>query len=328
MPFRSIIRLTVTFAATGALAIGVGMFHTGGDVQAAGNLVRVSMIALALVIASLGLEIGRGVEALDTSADKHQASLQQFEDKIECDADYVRRLWIVWQVVAFLLMLATAFLVWYFNDSVTAFLFGTPDTRFMVSRWRYNDHTILIYFMLWAAIQPTRFGLLLLLAKACPLGAARVASQQAYSRGNWGWPYVPASCISCWIYSVLLTACLLINVILALSYVRITDRGIGYVNILETTEVFHPWTDVFSITERRFRVNKENDSYPAHSYVIQFNDGLEWESEAIGDSPSKFMEWNSVQILQQDPSVAIEFAANRANLPIKHVKTESIRKGR
>jgi len=322
MQLRNTVRLAIAGAATGALAVGVIMFHAGGDIQTAGNLVRVALVALAVLVGSLSLEIGRGVEALDTAADKHQATLQQFEDKIECDADYVRRLWVVWQVVACLTVLAAAALVWYFHNSVTTFWFGTPDTRFMVSGWRYNENTIFIYFMLCAALQPIRFGLLLLLAKAYPLGAARVVSQQVCSAGNWGRPYIPVSHISCWIYGAFLTACLLTNVTLDLSYVRIADRGIGYVSVLETTETFHPWADVGSITERHFRSYGTDRSYPAHSYVVRFNDGLEWESEAICDSPSKFMQWNSVQFFQQDPRAMIQFAADRANLPIRQVRED------
>ena len=67
---------------------------------------------------------------------------------------------------------------------------------------------------LCAAIQPVRFGLLLLLAKAYPLGAARVASQQETAiEGEEGWLYIPMSRIAYFrLFFGLLAACLLVDV--------------------------------------------------------------------------------------------------------------------
>jgi len=312
--FRNTIRLAVAVAATGALAIGVSMSHTGSDLQTAGNLVRASLVALALLIASLSLEIGRTLDTLATAATGQAARLQGFEDKIERDAERARESWIVWQVVACLLILPTAILVWYFNNSVTTFLFGTPGTWLMASRWRQDIGGTIVYCgTLCAAIQPVRFGLLLLVAKAYPLGAARVASQQETAiDGEDGWIYIPMSRIAYFrLFFVLLTACLLANVTLAVSYVRVADRGIGFVNVLGTTEVFHPWADVCSITEIHSVRHGQETSYSAHGYTIQFSGGSEWKSAWIHDDFFRILQWN--------PRAAIEFAADRAHLPVKSV---------
>lgn len=311
--FRNTIRLAVAVAATGALAIGVSMFHTGGDIQTAGNLVRAALVVMALLIGSLSLDIGRAVDTLATAATVQEARFQGYEDKIERDAEYVRKLWIVWQVAACLLILPTTALVWYFHNSVTALVFGTPDTRFMMSTLRQHVVGIILYCLtLFVAIEPVRFGLLLLLAKDCHLGAARVASQQETAIvSEDGRYYTPMSRIAYFrLFCALLTACLLANAILAVSYVRVADRGIGVVDLLGTTEVFHPWADVCSITETHF-IGGADPTYPAHDYTIQFRDGSEWKSGSIHEDP--------VHIVQWDPRAEIEFAADRANLPIKSV---------
>lgn len=311
--FRNTIRLTVAVASTGALAIGVSMFHTGGDLQTPGNLVRASLVALALVIASLVLEVGRGIDALATG---QAARFQGYEDQIERDAERVRKLWIVGQVMAWLLIIIAGVLIWYFNNSITTLLFGTPDTRFIVSMWRQGPGPFIYVWLLLAAVEPVRFGLLLLLAKDCHFGAARVASQQetAFEEED-GRYYIPVSRIVYFrVFFAALAACLLANVILAVSYVRITDRGIGLVDSLGTTEVYHPWADVYSITERHFIGGGESQSYPAHNYTIQFSDGSEWKSDTIPDDSSCSNYW-----LCWDARAAIEFAANRANLPVTDV---------
>ena len=308
MEYRNTIRLAVAVAATGALAIGVTMSHTGGDIQTAGNLVRASLVALALLIGSLSLEIGRAVDSLATAAAGHAAQFRGFEDKIERDAERARKLWIVGQVVACLLILPTAALVWYFHNSITTFLFGTPDTRFVVSTWRQCLGGVIVYCStLFAAIQPVRFGLLLLVAKAYPFGAARVASQQETAiEGEDGRTYIPMSRIAYFrLFFALLTVFLLANVMLAVSYVRVADRGIGFMD--GTTEVFHPWADVCSITE----THSTYESRPVHDYTIQFRDGSEWKSVWFHDHRCQIFGW--------DPRTAIEFAANRANVPIKSV---------
>jgi hypothetical protein len=307
MELRNTIRLTVVVAAAGALAVGVTMFHSGGDIQTAGGLVRPSLVALALLIGSLSLEVGRGIDTLSTAATGQAARLQGYEDQIERDVEHVRRLWVFLQVVAWLLIVPTAALVWYFHNSVTIFLFGTPDTRFMVSCGRQGIGILVCFFALCAAIQPVRFGLLLLVARAYPLGAARVASRQETAiEGEEGWIYIPMSRIAYFkLFFVLLTACLLVSVMVAVSYLRVADGGIGFVDVLGTTEVSHPWADVCSMTE----THSFSDNGPEHNYKIQFSDGMEWKSGWFDD--------NCSQILQWDPKVAIEFAADRANLPIR-----------
>lgn len=309
--FRNTIRLMVAAAATGALTIGVSMFHTGGDLQTAGNLVRASLVSLAPVIASLVLEIGRGMETLADLAVGQKIRFKTYEDQIERDVERAQKLWIAAQIIACLLILPTAAGVWYLQDSITTFLFGTPGTRFIVSMGRQSCGVITYSWMLLVAIQPVRFGLLLLVAKTYPFGAAQVASYQDTNTiflDEDRRYYISVSRIVYFrVFFVLLTVILLVNVVLSVSYVRIADQGIGFVEVLGTTEVFHPWTDVCSITERYF----VDGEHPVRDYTIQFIDGSKWKSTSISHDSSWIWGW--------DPKAAIEFAADRAHLPVKLV---------
>jgi len=311
MQFRNTIRLVVAVAALGTLVIAVLVFHTGGDVQTAGNLARASLAALVLVIASLGLEVGRAVDALATAATGQAAQLQGFEDQIERDAERVRKLCTVGQVVACVLVLPTAALMWYFGNSLTTFVFGTPDTRFIMTTWDRYLAGIVYFWTLMPVLDLTRFVSMLLAAKAYPLAAARVASQErTVIQGRGGsWRY-PISRIAYFrLSSAFLAACLLASLVFAVSYVRVAEGGIGVVYFPGTSEVFHPWTDVSSITEIH---SSGRSNRPTHGYLVQFSDGSEWRYDGIYDDSS--------QILQPDPGAALMFAANRAKLPLRSIR--------
>ena len=266
------------------------------------------------MIASLGLEVGRSVDALANAATGQATQLQGFEDNIEGDAERVRKLWIVGQVVACLLILPTAALMWYYNNSLTTFVFGTPDTRFVVSRWS-REFGLIYCGTLTAARRPVRFWLLLLLAKTYPLGAARVVSEQAtgtYTRG--GTFYISMSHIACFrLLSALLAACLLVGLAPTISYLRIADRGIGVADFPGTTEVLHPWTDVGSVAETHSfsSGSRYGGASPDHGYVIQFSDGSEWQSD-------RFFDDSSPSLQELDTKAAVTLAANRAKLPLQN----------
>ncbi len=307
---RNLIRLLIAVAALVALAVGVSTFHSGGDIQTPGNLVRASLVALALIVASLGLEIGRAVDDLAIAAAQQEARLRGYEYQIERDAERVRKLWAIWQVVACLIIVPAAALMCYFSGSLTAFIFGTPDTRFMVTT-PAGGVGMVYCLALGAAIQPVRFALLLLLAKVCPLGAARVASQQETAIygtndddifGCEDSVYIPMSRIAYFrLFSALLAAALLLSLYLVVTYVRVTDQGIGLVDRVGTTEVFRPWTEVVSITETTDKHERR--------YAIRFSDASDWRSDTMDDAKSRF--W------QSDPREALILAASRAGLPLR-----------
>ena len=303
MQLRNVIRLAAAAAALGTVATGVVLFRTGGDIHTAGDLVRVSGVALVLVIAGLGLEIGRAVDALAASAAGRATVMQDFEDHVERDADRVRKLCAVGQAVACLLFLPLAALVWYYADCLTALVFGTPDTRFIMTTWDRYLVGIVYFWTLMPVLDLSRFVSMLLAAKAYPLAAARVASQQkTVIQGRGGsWRY-PISRIAYFrLSSAFLAACLLASLVFAVSYVRVAESGIGVVYFPGTNEVFHPWTDVSSITE--IHSFGQHDR-PTHGYLVQFSDGSEWRYDEIYDDSS--------HVLQPDPGAALMLAANRA----------------
>jgi hypothetical protein len=305
---RNVIRLAVAVAALGTLVIAVLVFHAGGDVHTAGNLARASGGALALVIASLGLEIGRAVDALATAATGQEARLQGYENQIEREAERVRKLCAVGQAVACLLFIPLAALVWYCGNYLTALMFGTPDTRFIMTTWDRYLVGIVYFWTLMPVLDWARFVSMLLAAKAYPLAAARVASQErTVIQGRGGsWRY-PISRIAYFrLSSAFLAACLLASLVFAVSYVRVADGGIGVVYFPGTTEAFHPWTNVSSITEIH---SFGRSNRPTHGYLVQFGDGSEWRYDGIYDDSS--------HILQPDPGAALMFAANRAKLPFR-----------